>query len=217
MMEDNNKLDRETGKLQTEKKELQDRLTAAKEVEDGLRKQVDAANDALASQKRHLEGISEEQVNGLGKQLILERVKIDELQQRLREKDSATRSMEEEHAANISELMNEIETERRETEKIGAMMNEDAQSKTQLERQLQRLKKNLTQVRWKAALSSVHFNVKAARMDVVMAHLGAYRQAWIDSQRDFEEHLTEQGEGPECLYVSLSNNLTIDQISNDWC
>lgn len=44
-----------------------------------------------------------------------------------------------------------------------ALWDRDAQSKANLERQLQRSKESLTHVRWKAVLSPVRFDVKAAR------------------------------------------------------
>ena len=57
------------------------------------------------------------------------------------------------------------------------------------------MSKNLARIRWQAVLSSVRFEVKSARMELAMAHLGCYRQQWIDTQRAWEQQVAEQYAG----------------------
>ena len=123
---DKEKLDEENIEISATNNYLRENLMAGEKAQNQRQKELHSTIDALSSQKHLLEEMAEQQKNAASKALVLANVIIDNFEQLLRQNDATLRQIEEEHAKNISELMQQIEIEKVESGTLTSILCEQA-------------------------------------------------------------------------------------------
>lgn len=192
-------LRQEVQELHADKMKLQDKLGTMSESESKLKEDIRRSSEALASQKRHLEEIADEQINATSSQLILVRLRVDELEALLEARDDAMHKAEEEHAETVCDLMKQVDTAKSDADDLAAKISEQTNYSAELRLQILQTRQNLTRLRWLAITRSVHLEVKTARIDSWMHLCLKHRQMYMDCQRAWARQVAEQYEGEEVV------------------